>query len=62
MTPPLPLSEDAWMFSFAMFFPLLIHEDKITRRGSTAAICGHSIHKDHHICFSKGETLASFKV
>ena len=62
VTPILFLNDDAWMYSFAMFFLLLIHEERIKRRGSTAALCNHSLHKDHHICFSKGETLASFKV
>ena len=62
VTPILFLNEDAWMYSFAMFFLFLFYEDGIVRRGSTAKLCSHSLHRYHHICFSKGDTLASFKL
>ena len=50
------------MFSFATFFLLLIYEDSLTRRGGTFDICKHPLHREHHICFLKGNMLASFKV
>ena len=62
VTPILILNTDAWMLSFAMFFSLLIYEENLTRRGASFDICQHSIHREHHICFLKGDMLASFKV
>ena len=62
VTPILILNPDAWMLSFAMFFSLLIYEENLTRRGASFDICQHSIHREHHICFLKGDMLASFKV
>ena len=50
------------MFSFATFFLLLIYEDSLKRRGGTYDICKHPLHREHHICFLKGNMLASFKV
>ena len=45
-----------------MFFLLLIYEDSLKRRGGTYDICKHPLHREHHICFLKGNMLASFKV
>ena len=56
------LNPDAWMLSFAMFFLLLIYEENLTRRGASYDICKHLLHREHHICFLKGDKLASFKV
>ena len=62
VTPILTLNPDAWMLSFAVFFLLLIYEENLTRRGATYDVCKHLLHRDHHICFLKGDMLASFKV
>ena len=50
------------MLSFAMFFLLLIYERQLRRRGATYNLCKHLLHREHHICFLKGNILASFKV
>ena len=50
------------MLSFAVFFLLLIYEEDLKRRGASYDICKHLLHREHHICFLKGDMLASFKV
>ena len=34
ITPIVPVTSETWSLSFAMFLHLLLHENKLTRRGS----------------------------
>jgi len=63
ITPIVPVTSETWSLSFAMFLHLLLHENKLTRRGSDRpdAKCCHSLHQEHLTCFGKLDAVATFK-
>merc|ERR1719193_1041349 len=58
-----PVTDETWGLSFAMFLHLLFHENQLKRRGSDRpdAKCHHSVHQEHLTCFGKLDTVATFK-
>ena len=58
-----PVSDYTWSLSFSMFLHLLLHENKLVRRGASRpdAVCSHSLHQQHLTCFGKGSLVATFK-
>jgi hypothetical protein len=43
-----PVTEETWSLSFAMFLHLLLHENSLCRRGADRpdAKCAHSLHQE----------------
>ena len=61
MTPIVPLSTEAWAFSFAKYLELRFYAGSYKRRASVEP-CGHSLHKDHYQYFAYANMVASFKL
>ncbi len=71
-TPARQMTYDANMISFAMFLTLSFHESRLRRRGSSATVCNHSLHRGsassdgegslgHRTHFARGKTLVTFE-
>ncbi|KAM7438945.1 hypothetical protein ABFA07_011646 [Porites harrisoni] len=60
VTPIVPLSPEAWAFSFAKYLELRFYAGSYKRRASVEP-CGHSLHKDHYQYFAYANMVASFK-
>ena len=62
ITPPIPVEDATWTFSFAMFLNLLLHENQLVSRGASRpdAKCRHSLHQVHQTVFCKGNKVAIF--
>jgi len=63
ITPIVPVTNDTWSLSFALFLQLLLHDDHLVRRGYNRpdAVCCHSLHQEHLTCFGKMDAVATFK-
>ncbi len=61
ITQVMPLKDEAYMYSFAMFLTMVMHDKKLGRRGSTSQSCQHLLSGDHLTCFAKKGTVASFQ-
>lgn len=61
VTPIVPLSPEAWAFSFAKYLELRFYAGSYKRRASVEP-CGHSLHKDHYQYFAYANMVASFKL